>query len=131
MIPGDADATRATLLETQTKFLAATDRLTALLDQTRSEIERGRHHIEQGGNAAALPDVAGTPTVNVALTDALTAFAEARNTARIEMFTMAWHEGLSFEDIAQTWGISRQRVSQIMNAAGRSSIKRARRESET
>jgi CRP-like cAMP-binding protein len=127
MIPGDADTTRAVLLRSQARFLEAADELAALLARTRDEIERGRHHIENGGGAAELPVVAGTPTVDVALTDALAAFAEARNGARIEMFSMAWHEGLSFEEIAQTWGISRQRVSRIMNVAGRRSIKRARR----
>lgn len=103
------------------RYLASLDLLEAASQELKQHLDEAtaarsvvRRHLREGGDVGAFAQVI-EPGLRSALSSALDNFERARHHAQRQLFLLMRAEGFSMSAIGETWGISRQLVSRLIN----------------
>lgn len=82
-------------------------------------LRRTRRHYERGGHTGELARVGDVPGVRAGVTAAIAQFEQTRREARVATVRLAIAEGRSIGAVARMFGLSRQRLSRLMQQAAK------------
>lgn len=112
----DGDPVLAALLD----LADAADRITAIAVLIRQHVEGIRAGRELGASYREILAAAPQPLVGSVLTDAVSGFEAAGTRYRQIHGRALQREGMTLQQIAGLWGLTRQRISELLQtAAGR------------
>ena len=96
----------------------AADRITAIAALIRQCVPRIRTGREVGTSYREILAAAPRPLIGAVLTDAVTRFEAAGTRYRQIHGRALQQEGMTLQEIAGMWGLTRQRISELLQTAG-------------
>lgn len=113
--PSEVEQYRSAFLQHIPTLQAAANDVRSALDDAQNAYRLVGEHVAAGGALSELEAIIKPIPLRSTLATSLENLERARHRGQCLMFQLLFAEGNSMADIANSWGISRQLVSRLLN----------------